>query len=288
MSRDCVIYKITNIITSQIYIGSSIDIKSRLSRHFRDLKNSKHHSIKMQRSYDKYGSDSFKVEHLIIIPERYRQKMEQWFLDNNECYFNNEKIVNKPSLTRVFTEEEREKSRLRMIGNDIWKLKPPMTEEHKKKSAFLSKNRIWTDQSRNKLSESMKGNPSRTNLPHSDATKKKMSNNSVNKRSVCQYSLDGLFIEKWESISLVLKTFNYANSSIVKCCQEKQKTAYGYIWKYAENVDVAESIESQVKKYNYLDIYKYYTECDSHSETMNKFNIPSSTLYYIINKNKNK
>ena len=110
MCRVCIIYKIKNIITNQIYIGSSINIRSRIRKHFKELKDGKHHSLKLQRSYDKYGKENFIVEYLVTIPEEYRQKMEQWFLDNNDCYFNNEKIVGKPSIGRVYSEEDREKN----------------------------------------------------------------------------------------------------------------------------------------------------------------------------------
>ena len=59
MCRVCIIYKIKNIITNQIYIGSSVNIRSRIKRHFKELKDGKHHSLKLQRSYDKYGKENF-------------------------------------------------------------------------------------------------------------------------------------------------------------------------------------------------------------------------------------
>ena len=37
MCRVCIIYKIKNIITNQIYIGSSINIRSRIRKHFKDM-----------------------------------------------------------------------------------------------------------------------------------------------------------------------------------------------------------------------------------------------------------
>ena len=53
------IYCIKNIITNKIYIGSTKNFKSRLWYHFYHLKNNKHHSIHLQRSYDKYGKENF-------------------------------------------------------------------------------------------------------------------------------------------------------------------------------------------------------------------------------------
>jgi hypothetical protein len=55
----CGVYCIKNTITNKVYIGSSLNIKSRLKTHIFSLKNNKHHSLKLQRSYNKYGKDNF-------------------------------------------------------------------------------------------------------------------------------------------------------------------------------------------------------------------------------------
>ena len=61
------IYKITNKISNKCYVGSTIDFKKRWNAHFRDLKNNKHHNVKLQRSYNKYGKDAFSCEILEYI-----------------------------------------------------------------------------------------------------------------------------------------------------------------------------------------------------------------------------
>ena len=62
--------------------------------------------------------------------------------------------------------------------------------------------------------------------------------NNNHSRKVNQYSLDNILIKKWDSIMDIerfMKKKNI-NSSIVTCCKGKQKTAFGYIWKYNEEV----------------------------------------------------
>ena len=54
----CGIYKITCTGNNKVYIGSSKDICSRWSHHLSDLRLGKHHSIYLQRCYNKYGEKS--------------------------------------------------------------------------------------------------------------------------------------------------------------------------------------------------------------------------------------
>lgn len=56
------------------------------------------------------------------------------------------------------------------------------------------------------------------------------------KRPVIQCDLNGNYIKKWDTIKdfLIKKNINLKNSAITRCCKGKQKSAYGYKWKYAE------------------------------------------------------
>jgi predicted GIY-YIG superfamily endonuclease len=49
------IYYIKNITNNKLYIGSSKDILKRFYEHKRLLRHNKHHSIRLQRAWDKYG-----------------------------------------------------------------------------------------------------------------------------------------------------------------------------------------------------------------------------------------
>lgn len=56
------IYKIINKINNKCYIGSTKNFKKRFQRHLQMLRKNCHHSIKLQRSYNKYGEDNFIFE----------------------------------------------------------------------------------------------------------------------------------------------------------------------------------------------------------------------------------
>lgn len=53
------IYAIQNKINKKMYIGMTTDFKDRIEYHLWELRNNKHHSIKLQRAFNKYGEDNF-------------------------------------------------------------------------------------------------------------------------------------------------------------------------------------------------------------------------------------
>lgn len=53
------IYKIEGINNNKPYIGSSNNIERRWNEHIRQLNKGEHHSIKLQRAWNKYGQDNF-------------------------------------------------------------------------------------------------------------------------------------------------------------------------------------------------------------------------------------
>lgn len=53
-------------------------------------------------------------------------------------------------------------------------------------------------------------------------------------KPVLQYTKDKIFIREWESGKLASEELNINKSNITACCQGKQKTAGGFIWKYKE------------------------------------------------------
>ncbi|NFF77676.1 hypothetical protein FCV38_11955 [Clostridium sporogenes] len=85
------IYKIEQLSTNKLYIGSSKNIESRWQEHIRVLKNNKHHSWKLQRAWNRSKKESnFKFE---IIEEVENKKdlfsCEQYWLDFYKSYNDN-------------------------------------------------------------------------------------------------------------------------------------------------------------------------------------------------------
>jgi hypothetical protein len=56
-----------------------------------------------------------------------------------------------------------------------------------------------------------------------------------NRKPIYQYDLNGNFIKEWKSMVECAKHLNGTKVSISRCCRGKQKTAYGFIFKFKEN-----------------------------------------------------
>lgn len=62
MGKKAFIYKIQNVETGKLYIGSSSRPQKRWYEHKRDLKRNQHHSAYLQNSWNKYGEECFIFE----------------------------------------------------------------------------------------------------------------------------------------------------------------------------------------------------------------------------------
>ena len=84
------IYKIINKVNGKMYIGQTINFQKRIKDHFKDLEEGKHHSVKLQRAYDKYGKDNFYYEYKLVEIDSHddllRLEMEE--IDKCDSYNN--------------------------------------------------------------------------------------------------------------------------------------------------------------------------------------------------------
>lgn len=87
------IYQIINKINGKSYIGSSINLTWRKTKHFTELRNQKHHSIILQKAFNKYGESNFEFKILANCLSEYLIKLEQWFIDNINPEYNVCKIA---------------------------------------------------------------------------------------------------------------------------------------------------------------------------------------------------
>lgn len=74
------IYKIKNVVTGQLYIGSSTDLHRRSNDHFSALRKNKGRHPRLQESWNQYGETAFVFEVMEIVhnPENLREREQFW------------------------------------------------------------------------------------------------------------------------------------------------------------------------------------------------------------------
>jgi group I intron endonuclease len=86
--RPC-IYKIKNKVNGKFYIGSTLDYKDRWRDHINALRKQKHHSIHLQRAWNKYGEDNFEfevIEFLDGVSNEELREREKYYLSTLKPY----------------------------------------------------------------------------------------------------------------------------------------------------------------------------------------------------------
>lgn len=182
------VYQIKNNVNGHVYIGSSVDIRRRLGFHRSTLIRGKHHSIALQRAWDKYGEENFSSEILLICEKDSVLEHEQWFLDYLTPQYNVAKNASAPLLGRKHSKETRRKISEAIKGRCVsWNKGTNMsgmkgkkqTPEHTAKIVAALKGRTFSEEHKRKLSENhadVKGaNSPSYGKKHTEESKQKMS-----------------------------------------------------------------------------------------------------------------
>lgn len=159
------IYKIQSTVKpKRIYIGSAKDIYKRWECHIRTLRKNKHHSIKLQNHYNKYGEADLQFSILLGCDKDDLLKTEQYYLDSYKPYFNIYMVAGSP-LGFKMTPEAIEKMVQSVSGEKNHNYGKHFSEEHRrklseaKKGISVNKGNKHTEETKKKISESKKGKP---------------------------------------------------------------------------------------------------------------------------------
>lgn len=83
---------------------------------------------------------------------------------------------------------------------------------------------------------------------------KKITNRKT--KMVLQYNLSGILVNVYKSIKEIYETQGFSKGNICQCCNGKNKTAYGYIWKYKDS-----DLKQNVKPNKLIKKWKRKTMC---------------------------
>jgi len=91
--KEGVIYKISNLLNGNFYIGSTKNLKKRYYTHVHDIRSNKNTCVKLIRAVNKYGEENFKFEILETCDKDLLLIREQYYLDILNPEYNISKIA---------------------------------------------------------------------------------------------------------------------------------------------------------------------------------------------------
>ena len=166
------IYKIENKVNGKKYIGSSIDIIDRWSRHKNKLNSQNHYNDHLQNAWNKYGAENFfftiledQVEEERLIPREDRWMTAYESLKKNKGYnlkpASRGAIMSKankgktPWLGKRHSKETKQKISKANKGKAPW-LGKKHSEESKIKMSKMAQGRRHSEEAKRKISEAGK------------------------------------------------------------------------------------------------------------------------------------
>lgn len=131
-----------------------------------------------------------------------------------------------------------------------YRLGHKISNEHKLKVIESNKKRIWSDESKKKLSLAFKGKKIWNDKPHpflgkklteEHKTKIKKANfkiyakgqDNIRAKKINQFTINNEFIKTWGSSKCIERELDINSSSVIKCCKGKLKTTKGFKFTYA-------------------------------------------------------
>lgn len=219
MSTKIGIYKITNLVNNKIYIGKSITVNYRWSKHLWCLRRNCHINKHLQSSFNKYGEENFSyniIEECESVNLNDREKYWVSYLDSSNPLYGYNKTKGGDGL--IATNEIKAKISKSLIG--------------KKHSIERRLNQSISHKGK-KLSE-------KTKLNQSISQRKRYSKNceidklriAMSKNSILQLDNGGNIIGEFLSIREAERETGVHSSTISRVCRNLRKSAGGFIWKF--------------------------------------------------------
>jgi group I intron endonuclease len=254
---------IRNKKNNKCYIGQTIykNVKKRWSAE----RNNPHGILK--HAFKRYGIEnfSFEVLHEEVPNERLNDieileikqrntlapngyNLQTGGQDNHACHPETRQRISKANMNRVVSSETKQK-----ISET--KKDTKLTQEHKDAISKGSKGKKLSQETIQKIADS-------------------------NKQKIDKFSLDGKFIETFDSMKDAAKSMNVDYTAISKCCNNKVKTAYKFIWKFhtgdTNNIEVKPYVNPLTGKNRPKDVIDKIAL--KHSKTVSKFSLDGSYI----------
>ena len=303
----CGIYKIKNNIDDKVYIGQSINIKSRLAEHKSALRHNRHSNTYLQHAFNKYGEENFDFSIICECTRDELDELEKHYILNVYKSIDRNKGYNREgggNLRKYVTKETRDK--ISIAGKNRF-LNPEEVEKNRERAIKRYKDpnehvkmSIAQKKRYNNPEECIKNSEARLKFYSTEAGKEwieeyknkmskywnddewKLNMTKTMSRTIVQLSLDMCAIKKWLSEKQIERELkDTSRQNVHKCLIDKYGTyGNGYkncIWLYE---DIYNNLtHEQIKQY--IDKYKTF----NYEMELSKIQILSRTKNRVVQLN---
>lgn len=222
------IYKIVNTVNGKVYVGSANDFKSRKALHLHMLRGNQHHSVHLQRAWNKHGESVFKFE---VVEEVDAQSdlipSEQAWLDVLQPfgeYGYNIATVAGSTVGLKRTAEQIEQMAARFRGKTL-------SQDHRDKIREAGLGRKHSVEALQRMRVS-----AHRRCLKSGRSKSLMRRPGIKKGLPVIQIYPDCSIVTWEASSEAALALGLKGSdSIRRACNDKNRRAAGCAWRYAES-----------------------------------------------------
>lgn len=194
------VYRITCDITNKVYIGSSSScVYERMIHHRKLLRSGKHHSILLQRAWDKYLEHHFKFELVEVCDPSMCTQREQVWMDHYKSYNPNKGFNISPTASSTL--------------GCTFPTRKPKGPEH----------------SLSGINKSIALKGMKKSKEHAKAV------GEARKVPIIQMDSNYQFIKEWPSGKDAEDTLHISRQQIASCCNGNRVAAGGYRWEHKKN-----------------------------------------------------
>ncbi len=221
------VYKITNKINGKMYIGASINIKSRKKDHFkRETSKRFDGRMPLYREMDHYGRENFSFDILEETSLEMLSEREEFFISKYDSVANGYNQSYKAEPMRDDEIKKRHGKRLSDWNKEQWQ-NEEYRRERSKRSSEYQKERLKSPEYLAEKSKQLK--------KYTDSIKKPIE----------QYDKQGNLIAVYNGVREAERATGIGSAQIsaVALGKPRRKSAGGFVWKYPQEKSV-ETIEN--------------------------------------------
>ena len=217
------IYKIKNLFNGKVYIGQSVDIEKRWGVHKTELKNNYHCNVHLQNAWNKYGEGNFEFSIVEECDADQLNQREIYWISKFNSYENGYNLTCGGGNTESFS-----KSIIQFDcnGNELLRYGSISEAETSTGICYSQISECCSDKRKTAGGYIWQYEEGFIGIPRWHFESRLF-------KEILQLTKDGKLVNAFPSAAEAKRVTGVCDTSIIRCCHGKLKTAGGYLWAFA-------------------------------------------------------